>query len=132
MSETTIRFRPVVLNDDVLIVVSFFGSLDLTLHHLVKDYQTVIHQYLDVGAVVLDFTEAPNIHAEAFSAITNLQRLIRDKGIEVRVCGVLHTMQRGLVNHGVFRQADVFANLETALFPKSEIDVVHAQIKKAA
>jgi anti-anti-sigma regulatory factor len=132
VSKPEVRFRPVVLKDDVTIVVSFYGKLDLSLDGLLKEYRAAIRHYLDVGAVILDFSEATYVHMGAFSALSNLQSSIRGKGIEVRVCDLPQESYKHLVKQGVFRQCDIFDSLDSALFPKPAYVAELQPLRKAA
>lgn len=131
MSSPEVRLRPVVLKNDVFIVVSFSGSLDQSLRIMLKDYKLALGQYMDVGAVIFDFTDTTEIHMGAFSALSALKSLVHEKGIELRICEIPQTECGRLVKQGIFRQPDIFPTLSAAMFPKEEAFELPRVLKSA-
>ena len=108
-------FDYVVSEKNGYIVVSLAGRLDES----VLPKLSALHQQLENNEVskrlVLNMQELAEFSKDVVRAFALLQKSVRDKKIEMRVCSLQPSVKDVLEKAGVLREREVMDNLQTAL-----------------
>lgn len=118
MSRSEIKFRYFLSKNDMKVVIFFSGVLDHSLRQQLQEYNDSIQTYLDAEAVILDFSEIGDVNAAAYRTLIELQNIVRNRGIELRICGLPEKIQRRLIAKDVVQDVNIASDLKAALFPK--------------
>ncbi len=98
-----------------MLVVSFTGELTAVVLPGLEACRTEILAKEDIKCVVLYFQQVGTVSPEAIPVLAQMQREIRARGVELRLCSLKDGLREKLVRMGVVRGMEVTDDLRTAL-----------------
>ena len=104
-----------------MLVVSFTGELTPAVAPGLEACRQEILAKPEVKCVVFYCEEVGAVHPEAIPALAQMQREIRSRGIELRVCSLKQALREKLVRMGVVRGMEVAEDLRSALISFGKI-----------
>lgn len=114
MENSTSEFQYFVAASAPFLVVSFVGRIDKDSLEKLEKAEAEMNSQENLKYVILYFREVPNVSLEAISALTGIQRRIREK-YQLRVCSLKPDLKQRLIRMGVVRGLELTDNLQTTL-----------------
>lgn len=98
-----------------MLVVSFSGEINTPVLPALEACRQELLAKTEVSCVVLYFQDVEAISSDAIPWLAQVQREIRLKPAEVRLCSLRENMRERLVRMGVVRGLEIAEDLRTAL-----------------
>jgi len=104
-----------------MLVVTFTGELSSSCLDQLESCRKEILSKKGIKNVVLYFQQVPTVSTDVIPFLTLLQRNIRAKPSEIRLCGLKPVIREKLLKTGVIRGLEIAEDLKSALmsFPKA-------------
>lgn len=109
------EFEFFISEKNAFLVVSFIGSLDTKAMDKLSALQSEILSKPQARNIILNFRDATNISGDAIQFLTYLQRDIRVKPAELRICGLNPFFKEKLGKLGILRASELVDNLNIAI-----------------
>ncbi|MDG0817610.1 STAS domain-containing protein [Bdellovibrio svalbardensis] len=98
-----------------MLVVTFTGELSSVVLPGLEACRSEIQSKEDVRCVVFYFQQVGFVSPEAIPVLAQMQREIRSRGLELRLCSLKESIKDKLVRMGVVRGMEVTEDLRAAL-----------------
>ncbi|QDK39681.1 hypothetical protein DOE51_06570 [Bdellovibrio sp. NC01] len=98
-----------------MLVVSFTGELTPVVAPGLEACRQEILAKPEVKCVVFYFQDVGSVHPDAIPVLAQMQRDIRSRGLELRLCSLKQPLREKLVRMGVVRGMEVTDDLRSAL-----------------
>ena len=98
-----------------MLVVSFCGEMSSVVGPGLDACRIEILSKENLKCVVLYFQDVPGVSPEAIAVLAQMQREIRSRGLELRLCSLKENLREKLVRMGVIRSLEVAEDLRAAL-----------------
>ncbi len=103
-----------VSEKQAFLVVSFLGSMTKLTSRVLEKCQSEILQS-EAKRFVLSFHDVTQLEPSAIPFLVRMQKALRDKGAEIRVCFLKPEFKKLLIEAAAVRTPEVMANLIEAL-----------------
>jgi anti-anti-sigma regulatory factor len=114
MENSTSEFQYFVAANAPFLVVSFVGRIDKDCLDKLEKAEAEMNSQENLKYIILYFREVPNVSLEAISALTGMQRRIREK-YQLRICSLRPDLKQRLIRMGVVRGLELTDNLQSTL-----------------
>ena len=108
-------FNYFVSSKSIYMVVSLVGQLSDTAPDSLQPLQTEVRDNTTATVFIFNFRDLVEISGEAVPVLAQIQKDIRTKSGEVRLCGLRPELKAKLLAKGVIRTSEIFDNLQTAI-----------------
>lgn len=98
-----------------MLVVSFSGEINTPVLPALEACRQELLAKREISCVVLYFQDVDSISADAIPWLAQVQREIRLKPAEIRLCSLRENLRERLVRMGVIRGLEVADDLKSAL-----------------
>jgi anti-anti-sigma regulatory factor len=114
MENSTSEFQYFVAANAPFLVVSFVGRIDKDCLDKLEKAEAEMNSQENLKYIILYFREVPNVSLEAISALTGMQRRIREK-YQLRICSLRPDLKQRLIRMGVVRGLELTDNLQSTI-----------------
>ena len=98
-----------------MLVVSLIGEINSHVLPALEACRQEILSKEDVRCVVLYFQDVDSLSPDAISLLAQMQREIRSKPADLRLCSLKQSLREKLVRMGVIRGLEISEDLKAAL-----------------
>lgn len=108
-------FKYFVSSKGAFLVASLVGLLNDQHAELMQPLLTEVHDNTSALIFIFNFRDLGEIDGDAVSMLAQIQKDIRSKPAEVRLCGLRPELKAKLLNRGVIRTSEIYDNLQVAI-----------------
>lgn len=109
------NFEYLLSDKNSFLVVTFVGSIDIQAVEKLARLQDAIALNKNAKFVILNFRDVSGISREVFPQIIQIQKAIREKPAELKICGFSSELRERIANTGIIRSLEMAANLQEAI-----------------
>jgi anti-anti-sigma regulatory factor len=110
-----VEFKYFTATKGIYMVISLVGSMKGKRTDPLTELEHEIMMNSSATVFIFNFRDVEDISGEAIFFMAQVQKSIRARPAEVRLCGVKPNLKSKLLNQGLVRTSEMFDNMQTAV-----------------
>ena len=108
-------FKYEIMGNDVVLVIDLFGDMDSKAVAIIEKCRDEILAQQPVKYVIFNFSKVAQVGGDAIQSWAQLQKSVRSKPAELRLCGIEEEPREKMFKYGILRTGEIAASLREAV-----------------